>query len=189
MKKIVTITLATALVLGGSIAINHGYAQEDDQKNTETAQAKERIGIEKAKTAALKEADGTVESVELEKDNGNTYYEVDINKDNKEYDIDVDAYSAKILNVKESQDDDDDDDREDQASTVTKEAIITENEAIAIAKKNITGELIEIELDEDDGRYEYDMEFKTTKGEAEITIDAHNKNVLELENDDDDDDE
>jgi uncharacterized membrane protein YkoI len=190
MKKIVTITLATAIVLGGSIAINHGYAQEDDKQKAEVKQTNELIGIEKAKAAALEKVDGTVESVELERNNGQTYYEVDIDKEQKDYDIDVEAYTAKILKVDENRDDDDDDDLEMQVFASTKGSIILEEEAIAIAKKNITGEVVEIGLDEDDGKYEYEMEFKTAQGGADITIDAQSGKVVELEiNDDDNDDD
>jgi uncharacterized membrane protein YkoI len=186
MKKIVTFTLVTAIVLGGSIAINHGYAKEDNQKKVEDKQTNERIGIEKAKAVALEQVDGTFESVELNRDNGQTYYEVDIDKDNKEFDIDVDAYSAEILKVEEKRDDDY---REVKASTSSKESIISEEEAMTIANKNITGEVVKIELDEDDGRYEYEMQVKTAQGEAEITIDAHSGKVVELEIDDNDDDD
>jgi uncharacterized membrane protein YkoI len=183
MKKMVTITLAAAVVLGGSIAVNHGFAKEDNQNKVETAQTTNQIGIDKAKAAALEKVDGTVESVELE--DGQTYYEVDIVKDKKEFDVKVDAASAEILNVKESRDDDDDDDRDITANA--KDVKITEEEAIAIANKNITGEMVKIELDEDDGRYEYEIEFHTTKGEADITIDATDGKVVELEQEDQDD--
>jgi uncharacterized membrane protein YkoI len=190
MNKIGMITLGAAIILGGSIgfgAINHVFAQEDHSKKVETKAANELIGIEKAKAVALEKVDGIVESVELEKDNGQTYYEVDIDKDNKDFDIDVDAYTAKIISIDESHDDDDDDNHEVHASAATKGSLISEKEAITIAKKNIEGEVVEIELDEDDGRYEYEMELKTAQGEAEITIDAKSGKVVELENDDDDD--
>jgi uncharacterized membrane protein YkoI len=64
MKKMVTITLAAAMVLGGSVAINHSFAKEDNQ--TKAEQTTKQIGIEKAKAAALEKVDGIVESVELE---------------------------------------------------------------------------------------------------------------------------
>ena len=68
----------------------------------------------------------------------------------------------KSLSIDESRDDDDDDDddHEVHASAATKGSLISEKEAIAIAKKNIPGEVVEIELDEDDGRYEYEIELK-----------------------------
>ena len=187
MNKIGMITLGAAIILGGSIgfgAINHGFAQENDSKKVESKASNELIGIEKAKAVALEQVDGIVESVELEKDDGQTYYEVDIDKGNKDFDIDVDAYTAKIIRIDESHDDDDDDNV--KASATTKGSLISEKEAIAIAKKNIAGEVVEIELDEDDGRYEYEMELRTSNGEAEITIDAGSGKVLELEIDEDD---
>lgn len=186
MNKIGMITLGAAIILGGSIgfgAINHGFAQENPSKTVESKASHELIGIEKAKAVALEQVDGIVESIELEKYNGQTYYEVDIDKGNKDFDIDVDAYTAKIIKIDESRDDDDDDDYEVHASAATG-SLISEKEAIAIAKKNITGEVVEIELDEDDGRYEYEMELKTSNGEADITIDANSGKVVELENDD-----
>ncbi|HWO97657.1 MAG TPA: PepSY domain-containing protein [Bacillus sp. (in: firmicutes)] len=187
MKKLVPITLAAALILGGSMAVKHGFAQNDDQQKVEAKQTEEAIGIEKAKAAALKQVNGTVESVELESKNSQTYYEVDIDKDKKDYDIYVDAYTAEILKVEENNFDDDD--RDDQVSATTVEGLLSKQEAMAIATKQVTGEVVKIELDEDDSRYEYEMELKTDKGEADITIDAKTGKVLELELDDHDDDE
>ena len=164
MNKIGMITLGAAIILGGSIgfgAINHGFAQENDSKKVESKASNELIGIEKAKAVALEQVDGIVESIELEKDNGQTYYEVDIDKGNKDFDIDVDAYTAKIINIDESRDDDDDNDDDYEVhASATKGSLISEKEAIAIAKKNIPGEVVEIELDEDDGRYEYEIELR-----------------------------
>ena len=73
---------------------------------------------------------------------------MDIDKGNKDFDIDVDAYTAKIIKIDESRDDDDDndDDYEVHASVATKGSLVSEKEAIAIAKKNITGEVVEIEV-------------------------------------------
>ncbi|MGQ4664800.1 PepSY domain-containing protein [Metabacillus halosaccharovorans] len=175
MKKLMTISLAAVVVLGGAVAINHSYAQENN----------ETIGIDKAKEAALKKVDGVVESVELENQNGLPVYEVEIDKDQKDYELYIDATTAKINRVDEKVDDDNDDDV--NSKNVSNKAIITEKEAIEIAKTKIDGELHEIELDEDDGRYVYDMEFKTSSGEAEITIDAETKEILEFELDDQDD--
>ena len=105
MKKTVTIALAAVIVLGGSIAINHGYAQEDQAKKEAEINSK-YIGIEKAKTIALEKVDGTVKSVELESDDGQIYYEVDIEQKSMDFDIDVDAVTGKIIKVDEEQDDD-----------------------------------------------------------------------------------
>ncbi|MDQ0231411.1 PepSY domain-containing protein [Metabacillus malikii] len=176
MKKIITFTVAAVVVLGGVVAINHSNAEEK----------KATITVEDAKKAALTEVDGIVEEIELERHNGQSYYDVEVDKDNRDYDIKVDAQTAKVIQMDERVDDDHDDDRDDVASKEVQKAIITEKEAIEIAQTKIKGDLIEIELDEDDGGYEYEMEFKTSKGEADITIDAETKEVIELEYDDDD---
>jgi uncharacterized membrane protein YkoI len=190
MKKIVIGTLAATIVLGASVglgAINHGHAEEDRVK-VKTEQGNQVIGVEKAASAALERVNGTVESVDLDNDNGKTYYEVEIEKDHKEFEVDVDAYSAQILNVEEGYNDDDGaDDRDERAATSAKASFISEEQAIAIAKKIVNGEVIEIERDEDDGRYEYEIKLRTNQGEAEITIDAATGTVLEQEFDGDDD--
>ncbi|HZH59314.1 MAG TPA: PepSY domain-containing protein [Metabacillus sp.] len=172
MKKLITVSLATVVVLGGAVAVNHSYAQEKT----------ENIGIEKAKEAALKKVDGVVEDIELENHNGQPVYEVEIDKGQKDYDLYIDGTTAKVNKVKEKDDDDDI-----NAESISNSSFITEEEAIELAKTKINGELIEIDFDEDDGRYVYDMEFRTATGEAEITIDAKTKDVLEFENDDHDD--
>lgn len=177
MKKIIAITLAAVVVLGGGVAINHSFAEEKQPADV--------IGIDKAKEAAQKKVDGVVEDVELEMENGKSTYEVEVDKDNKEYDIHVDGTTAAISRVDERDDNDDDDDFDDTNATATNKTVITEKEAIEIAKTKIDGELIEVELDHDDGRYEYNMEFRTANGEAEITVNAETKEIIELEHDDD----
>ncbi|WP_277585311.1 PepSY domain-containing protein [Psychrobacillus antarcticus] len=183
MKKLVIGSLVAAIVISGGIGIN--ALANDDNVNVSNTQSEKLIGIEKAKEVALKEAKGIIESVELEKDNGKTFYEVDIDGEKSiEYEVRVDAYNAKVLNVKEDKDDDDDNDL-DKVAPNTK--LITEAKAIEIAQKQIKGTLVEIELDSDDGRYEYELELNTAKGEAEFTIDATTGEIIEYELDDDND--
>lgn len=192
MKKMMIGTIATTLLISGAVGIN-AYAQGTGGK-VNTEQSKQLIGDQKAIEVALKEANGTVDSVELETENNKTYYEVDIDADkNKEFEVKVDAYTATVLNVKESYDDDDDNYDDDSngdkvdEQIISKESLITEDKAIAIAKKEVNGEIIEVELDSEDGKYEYEIELQTKKGETDITIDAKTGKVLEQELDDDND--
>lgn len=187
MKKMLIGTLATTLLISGAVGIN-AYAQGNSAKDN-PVQSKQLIGIQKAIEIALEKANGTVESVDLETEHNKTYYEVDIDTNtNKEFEVKVDAYTAKVLNVKESYDDDEDNDDDqmlnDKASIAS---LITEKEAVAIAKKSFNGDVKSIELDYDDGKYEYEIELQSKKEEADITIDATTGRVLELELDEDDD--
>lgn len=187
MKKLVIGSLAAALVISGGIGIN--ALAGDDNLNLSKAQSEKLIGFEKAKEVALNEAKGTIESIDLEKSNGKTFYEIDIDGEkSKEFEVRVDAYNAKVLNVREDQDDQDDDDYGDQDKLDSNTKLITEAKAIEIAQEQIEGTLLEIGLDSDDGRYEYELELRTTKGKAEFTIDASTGDILESELDEDDDD-
>lgn len=187
MKKLVIGSLAAALVISGGIGIN--ALAGDDNLNLSKAQSEKLIGFEKAKEVALNEAKGTIESIDLEKSNGKTFYEIDIDGEkSNEFEVRVDAYNAKVLNVREDQDDQDDDDYGDQDKVDSNTKLITEAKAIEIAQEQIEGTLLEIGLDSDDGRYEYELELRTTKGKAEFTIDASTGDILESEFDEDDDD-
>lgn len=183
MKKLVLGSLTAVLVISSAIGIN-AFA-DNDKLNLSKGQSEKLIGMEKAIEVALKEANGTIESVDLEQNSSNTFYEIDIDGEKSiEYEVRVDAYNAKVLNVREDKDDlDDDDDVLDKVISHTK--LITEAKAIEIAQKQIDGTLIEIALDSDDGRYEYELELRTAKGIAEFTIDASTGDILESELDDD----
>lgn len=52
-------------------------------------------------------------------------------------------------------------------------------EVLAAARKQMKGDIIEIELDEDDGRYVYEIEYVTPQGQLmEIEIDAKTLGVV-----------
>ncbi len=69
----------------------------------------ELIGSDKAIEAALAVVSGTVESLELEKDDGVSYYEIEIKDGRAEHDVEVNAKDGSILKVDSDTDDDDDD--------------------------------------------------------------------------------
>ena len=61
-----------------------------------------KIGMAKAKAIALKNASGKIQSSELEKENGKMIYSFDIrNKKGTITEVNVDAYSGKVVAVSE----------------------------------------------------------------------------------------
>ena len=81
---------------------------------SQTASSSENlIGSEKAIEAALAAVSGTVEGFELEKDDGVSYYEIEIKDGRAEHDVDVDAKDGSILKIDSDTDDDDDSDDDD----------------------------------------------------------------------------
>ena len=104
-KKLLIGSITAALVLGGTFAVGASELPIFDLKTNKLKYEKEFIPAEQAKTIALNEVNGTVEDVEIEKENGHYYYEVEIDKDNIDYDIFVEAYTGKIAYIRVENDD------------------------------------------------------------------------------------
>ncbi|MFJ2046555.1 PepSY domain-containing protein [Paenibacillus taichungensis] len=199
-------SLSAAVLLGGSAALASGSVNGQSVQPTQTSttqsvtQTQNNTGIlltvAQAKEAALKATDGKVDDVDLERRNGQTFYEVEIDKKGS---IDVvvrlDAYTGKILAVVDDEDYDDDDDYNGTVAgtssnqAASKQVKLTEVQASNIALKQVTGgKVTEIELDHDNGRYVYEVELRTASGEADVDVDANTGKVLSFDQDFDDED-
>ena len=104
-KKLLIGSITAALVLGGTFAVGASELPIFDLKTNKLKYEKEFIPAEQAKTIALNEVNGTVEDVEIEKENGHFYYEVEIDKENVDYDIFIEAYTGKIAYIRVENDD------------------------------------------------------------------------------------
>lgn len=85
---------------------------DDDNLDGSQSASNKFISSEEAVKAAQAVAEGTVEKVELENDDGMSYYEVKLENGRTEYEIYVNAVDGEIL--KQEQDDEDDDDFDDR---------------------------------------------------------------------------
>ena len=92
------LALSAAIIAAGAIGI--GVSSSNAAENNSSKTNTQKIGIERANQLALEAVPGKIKSVELEKENGKTYYDYEIIKDNKEYDVHIDAYSGQTLKVK-----------------------------------------------------------------------------------------
>jgi uncharacterized membrane protein YkoI len=181
-KKMVIGTLSAALVFGGAFAV--GASNNDDVGiDPKTNNVKTFLSLDEVKKIALQEVNGVVEDIELEKESNKAIYEVDIEKDDIDYDLYIDAYSGEIYSVDRDDDNDDDDDNLSNNKQNNK-STISQADATAIAEKAVNGKVIEIEKDEDDGLIKYEVELKTDRGEAEVEINASTGKVLDVEWDD-----
>ena len=186
MKKMLVTGVVTAgILLGGASLVgasmntsNEAAVKSEAVKSEEVEKTKDILSVEKVKEIALAEQDGHIDDIELDNEDGYSYYEVDVENGDAEYDIYIEAYTGEVLHVES----DDHDDYDENNKTV--ENIISVEEAKKIAVERVGGKVIELELDEDDNRYEYEMELKTDNGEVEMTIDAVTGEILEQEMDD-----
>ncbi|SHN68895.1 Uncharacterized membrane protein YkoI [Paenibacillus sp. ov031] len=196
-------SLSAAVLLGGSAALASGSVNGQSvqptqtsttQSVTQTQNTDTLLTVAQAKEAALKATDGKVDDVDLERRNGQTFYEVEIDKKgSKDVVVRLEAYTGKILAVIDDEDYDDDDDYKGTVAgtssnhSASKQVKLTEAQASNIALKQVTGgKVTEIELDHDNGRYVYEVELRTANGEADVDVDANTGKVLSFDQDFDD---
>ena len=111
-KKLVIGTLSAALVLGGAFAVGASNNDDGSKVDAKANQAQTFLSLDEVKKIALQEVDGAVEEIELENKSNKAIYEVDIEKDDIDYDLYIDAYSGEIYSVDRDDHDDDDDDND-----------------------------------------------------------------------------
>lgn len=191
-KMLITGVVTVGILIGGASIV--GASMNDDHEaivksqtvksddvviKEDAAAEKNLLTFEEAKEIALSEQDGYIDDIELETDDGYTYYEVEIENRDAEYDIYIDAYTGEILKVET-----DDDNHHEHKNNKSLDSIMSAEEAMKMAVETVGGTVIEIELDEDDHRYEYEIDIKTNAGKVELTMDAVTGKILEQELDD-----
>ncbi len=74
-------------------------------------------------------------------------------------------------------------------SKLIEEAKISEAEAEKIALEEVSGDVIEKEVEKEDGKIIYEFDIETDTGEKEVEIDGMSGDVIQVEEDGEDDDE
>ena len=129
----------------------------------------------------------------MDSDDGRKHYDIEIKDGTYEYEFEIDAFTGKILEFEKDRDDDakkvNKQATANQTNKVasTKKAMLTKDQAIAIAMKQANGTVTDFELDEDDGRKVYEIEIENGTYEYEFEIDAFTGKVLKFEKDREDD--
>lgn len=118
MKRTISFIAGTVVLAGFAYGV---MAQEPDQPRTEKEAAviaskanddQVKISEKEAKELALETVKGTINEFELDEDDGNVYYEVEMkDEEKKEIDVLIDASSGNVL---KEEDDSHDDDSEDE---------------------------------------------------------------------------
>ncbi len=176
-EKVLIASLGAALVFGGAFAVGATNNENVSTPNT-TKNKKTVLSTDEVKRIALQEVAGTVEEIELEGKSDKLVYEVDIEKDDVEYGLYIDAHSGEVYAI--DRDDDNDDGGNSSNGGQNNKNIISQADATAIAEKAVNGKVVEIEKDKDDGFIKYEVELRTDRGEADVEIDASTGKVLEV---------
>lgn len=168
-KKLVVLGIVGAVVLGGAVGVG-AIAKEAD------------VSFSKAKEIATQEVkEAHVEGLELDRENGELVYEVELEgTHDDDSEVVINATTGKVVRVDNDRNDDDDQITSETAAASVK---ISKEQAISIATKDTPGKITEIELD-DDGYYEIEM--KHEGKEVDMEISAADGTILKKEIDDDD---
>ena len=166
-------------------------------KTTTTTQAKPTAHLmteEEAKDKALAHAgltakEVTFEKVELDRDDGTPYYEVEFHKGNVEYSYDIHAVSGRVLEWDKDIDDDIPVTTKRKATTAGNRLTTREVKSIALKHAGLTSKEVvglTAELDRDDGVTYYEVEFRKDNVEYSYEIDAVSGKILHHESEIDD---
>ena len=151
---------------------------------TEVTSAPTAYTLEQAKEIALADAglsaaQVTFTETEADRDDGNTYFELDFQTADTRYDYEINRLTGEIYSKsKESL-------PKPESEPQVKELIgLDEAKKAALADAGVKAAdaaYTKAELDEDDGRVYYDVEFKTTSAKYEYEIDGYTGKVLDKE--------
>lgn len=179
-KKIWSVALSLMVLVGGALGAGIVTQAKDNGQTAAKAETKERIGIQNAKKIALSKVSGKVREVELKHKKSVSYYEVDIIKNNQEYDVYIEASTGKVLKVK--LDDNGRTKKEDVITTTTTSSShdITMEQAINIAEKHVNGTLIKVEKETEHGVLVYKVKLNTPEGQSEVYVQTTTGKIVKV---------
>lgn len=147
-----------------------------------------RITADESIAIALKDAGLTKDQigdldVELDRDDGTFHYDVDFEKDGKDYDYKIDAVNGDILRKQVPKDSASATPSSSSSSTSSSKKQLTKTEARDIALKHAGLSVsqvrdLDVELDRDDGTLHYDVDFESDGYDYDYEIDATSGKIL-----------
>ena len=164
-----------------------------DEKLSPEEAKQAKISLDEARAIALRRISGEVIDEELEKENGRLQYAFDIrDAKGKLFDVEVDAMTGAVLQATDEDDDDGDKDDNDADEILSpedvKQAKLSMGQARAIALRRISGQVLEEDLEKENGRLQYAFDIRTADGKVfDVEIDAITGEVLQAKEGDDED--
>jgi uncharacterized membrane protein YkoI len=176
----VVVALALLAVVGSGVAFAQGSGSSlvsDVDDDDSIPESNVTLSEQEAIDIATAEANGTVNEIELENEDGVSVYEIKlVTTSGSETEVAVHADDGTVLET-ESEDEEMDED-----STSESNVSLTEQEAIDIATAEANGTVDEVGLETEDGAPVYEVELVTPNGsETELAVHADDGTVLETE--------
>ena len=142
-----------------------------------------KISPEKAILIAVNAVPGVFQEVEIENEDGIMLYNVEIKDGQITREVKI-SFQGEIISIESEED-------EEVAPEELRRinGIITEEQAIEIALGKVSGRVIEVETEREDGRLLYEIAIKDGSDITEVEIDAETGEILEIEREDDSDED
>lgn len=131
------------------------------------------------KIAREKTNNAKVVELELEKEDGKTYYQVELINDTHEFEVEIDAFTGKLIIIEME--------KREELENKNDQVLSHEEIRQLVMKSYADFKVKEITLDDDKGQPVYDIELKNGRVEIDMTLDAVTGNVLDFEKDIEDD--
>lgn len=183
-KNLLVSGLSVILLLG---AANVATAQDDadDSENTAlefehaivTGDFEELADILEVIEVAREEFEGVITEFELERYNEGYYYDFEMESDNEELDIKVDAVTLEVIET----DYDDDDDLDSEYRAKLNGDVHSLEEAIESTREYFDGIITDFDIDDDDGMIVYEFEIRDDHLEVEVDVNADDLTIVKYE--------
>ncbi len=162
-------------------------------KKEEEAPTNKTLSVEEVRGLVQSEIgeEVTILEIELEEDDGLLFYDVKVRQSNGTSDLELDATTGEVLvytlkednetpNAKTTEPAEKKENK--KASEANPKETIGEKEAKRIALSHVAGKVVDIDLEEEDGRlfYEVEIEIESEDVDAEVLIDAITGEVMTI---------
>ncbi|UXR70165.1 PepSY domain-containing protein [Staphylococcus sp. IVB6246] len=148
--------------------------QSSNNQNNNTVQLKDiKTEPEKAIKTAQGAFDGEMKKIEYKQDNGEWIYKIDLVNGNKESEVKVSDKDNKVIQTEEETENDNQDNK-----AINYKDMISYEEAVKTAQKELKGDLKQWKLNEDDGQLVYEVKITSQNDEREYLIDAKSGKLI-----------
>ncbi|WP_026671965.1 PepSY domain-containing protein [Alkalihalobacterium bogoriense] len=163
------IQIREQMVTASNASVPEMQSQMENKNDSESILSKDE-----AIQIALDVLNGKVEEVELEKDDGRLYYEVEVKYHDDDFDFEIDAYTGEILSIDDNL----------MKTPVLSNMKISPEKAISLAIEFVSGGVVDdIELEIKFGRYVYEIELEFKDDDIDVYIDAMTGEVVYTDDD------
>lgn len=184
-------TILVIILMGGLIVtatfMLYGSSTDYSVAGLATAQG---ISEEQASAIALGAVKGTIKKIELEQEKGRYIYEVEVDKDGREFEVSIDSVTGGIIGIEEEIKEQNPE-VEPLISSQSSGLIISKEDAIRIAEDRLGSgfDLEEVDTGSYRGIKAWELEFESGSEEAEVIIDMETGEILNIEYEEEDDDD